>query len=150
MSVYPFLSGLVIIWTGQQSAIGAQLFRLLRQFPRFLPRIGSAAGDDLAAPMRFLNGDFDDAQVFIKIERSGLAGGSCRNNSIHAVVDLELNQFAERGFVYLTVLEGGDDGCVGACKHECAGLWNCDGTFKNEVGRSFQSDFLEAGFGFAE
>src|SRR5262249_27573918 len=73
-------------------------------------RIGSRTGDHRHAPSRGLDAKLDDLLVLVVTQRGRFAGRPARHKPVRALVDLPLDELAERGHVDFAVLEPGDQG----------------------------------------
>ena len=110
MLVESLLAGLVVVGCNLQRCGGTGFLGGLREFDGFVRAVGSGAGDDFPAASGKFHGEFDDAVVFLVGERGALAGGAAGDDAGDAVVELEVDDFAQRGFIHTAVAKGGDDG----------------------------------------
>jgi len=84
------LSGLVVIRRHRKQAICAQGFQFPRQFDHLLGVYPPAPASTGIFAVRFLQCDFDDSQMFLRVS-VGLSRGATRNQKVHAAANLPLH-----------------------------------------------------------
>ena len=60
----------------------------------------------LIFPCREFHGQFDQPNVFLKIDRGRFAGGTDGNDAVNAAFDLRFDQAFKRGFINFSVRNG--------------------------------------------
>jgi hypothetical protein len=94
-----FLSRFIIVGGDHQSPISAGMSSGFGESNGFGGAVGPGAGHDFDSSGRMFAGDSNDPLVFIVSQRGTFAGGADRNNTVGAGCNVEIDQFAEHGFV---------------------------------------------------
>ena len=93
-----------------QLAIGADVPGGFGQRNGFGSGVGAAAGHDRYAARGMLDGNADDFDVFLDVDRGRLARGANHAQAVSALFDMPVHQFAQGGVIDLAIgLEGGDE-----------------------------------------
>ena len=97
------LHRLVVVGHHREHRIGAGCFGALCQLDRLAGRIRTCAGDDADAAPRYFDGGADDAFLFGRCQRRGLAAGFADHDRTDAGVDLPLAKLRKGRQVDLTL-----------------------------------------------
>lgn len=90
-----FLRRLVVIRRYQQARISASGLGVGGQLDGLARRIGACTGDDRNTSCNLSNHTADDLDVFAHIQRRRFTGGADGNNGVGALLQVEVNQFAQ-------------------------------------------------------
>ena len=128
-----FLGGFVVVGADLEDGFAAGGFCGFGEFDGFVGAVAAGAADDGAAAVGEFGGEGDDVLVFLVGEGWGFAGGADWDDAGDAVIELEVDEFAEGEFVDLVIGgERGDEGCEGAAVH--GGSVRCEGGERDQTG----------------
>src|SRR5439155_6047717 len=112
------LRRLVVIWRDRENPVCAERGQFTRQRNDLGGVVSSRTGQNLHAPLRDLNGDFNDAKMFFVRQRRALARGTAWHEKVDASVNLALNEGSQRCFVQRSIVSKWSDKCRACtCKH---------------------------------
>ena len=95
----PRCGGLLYIGETCSRCVAPASCIIVRQRDRLLRVVRSRAGDDGHAPPHLLHGDLHDAAMLGERHRRRFAGGAARDDEVDALVDLPVDEAAQRAFV---------------------------------------------------
>ena len=108
MGVQALLGRLVVIGRDHEDAVGADLLGVLAQADRLGGGIGAGAGDHRHAAGSRLDHQLDHALVLGVGQGRRLAGGADRDQTVGPLLDVPLDQRAERRLVDPAIAERRD------------------------------------------
>ena len=97
--VHPLLRGLVVVRRDDKHAVGADLLGVAGELKRLQRVVGTRAGDHLGASSRLRDADLDDAAVLVVRQGRPRARRADRHEAVRALLDLPLDERAERVLV---------------------------------------------------
>src|SRR5262249_27588084 len=113
----PFLRRLVVIWCNLERAICADFFRVLSEINSFGRGVASCAGEHFDFARSKFHRELDDSDVLVVIDRWRFPCSADRHDTVHAGLDLNLDQSLERGFVDFAVRKWRNYCRVSSSKH---------------------------------
>ena len=122
MTIKPLLRRLIVIRRYDERRIRAEFFRRYGVFHGLARAVRAGAGHHFHAPLCKLNGEFDDAEMFIVIKCGRLASRAHGHDSSDSTGDLRLDERGERGFIHTVIAKWRYERRISSCKHRAAGF----------------------------
>ena len=110
------LRGLVVVRGHDEHGVAADLAGVLCQADGVGRVVGAGAGDDGDAACRALCAVAQDLAVLFVGQRGAFAGGACDDEGVHALIDLPVDETAERRIVDAFSGQRGDEGGCNAAE----------------------------------
>ncbi len=116
MGVHAVLGRLVVIGRDDQDRVGADPLGMLGEPDRLGGAVRAGAGDDRDPALDLVDRDLDDPLMFLMAQGRALARGPDRHDTVAAILDLPVDEFAKARFVDSSVFKWGHERRDGACE----------------------------------
>ncbi|BBG30478.1 ABC-type transport system [Zymobacter palmae] len=121
--VQPFLRRTVVVRRDRQAAIRTRFLGPARQIDGFPGSVGARARDDRYSTVHFVNDRTNNVKVLFHGHGGGLTGGSCRDDTVSAIFQMEIYQTTQSRPVYVAIGHHGGRQCNDTtCDHSKSSL----------------------------